>query len=161
MASKLSLVEYVKKLFTKGPELWEDCKTMHDPELKATIKRDTQRLRRCSLGIVSCDSPEEWYRVCRRECPPGTIITEYAENAEEWEELFKDVNVLVRADLTRSLLTERNSKGAKTLIDVLERRDREHWQKDPKKIEVAATASKDAPEDTGEPKELKVTIVGI
>lgn len=150
----MTLYEYVKKLFTKGPELWVDTQTVPDPKTKATVKRDTGRLRRCSLGIVSCDSAEEWYLICRRECPAGTIIEEFEKDAEKWNELFQEVRILVRADLTRSLLQERNTKGAKTLMDVMERRDKDHWAKAPKAVEASAVD-----ESTG--KTMKVSIVGI
>ncbi len=154
----MTLLDYVKKLFTKGPELWEDTRTVHDPNTKATIKRDTARLRKCSLGIVSCDTPEEFYRICRRECPVGTVINPFEDDRDQWTELYEDIRILVRADLTRSLLMERNYKSSKTLLDVLERRDREHWAKETAK-KTTEVSVKGATEDSTEPRELKITIV--
>lgn len=150
----MTLVEYITKLYKNGPELWDDVKTVHDPNTKATIKRDVARLRKCSLAIVSCDTAEEWYRICRRECPVGTIIDEFDKDADQWNELFNDVTVLVRAELTSSLLLERNYKSAKTLLDVLERRDKSHWGKDSKTIAAEST-------DVETGKTLKITLNSI
>jgi hypothetical protein len=52
--------------------------------------------------------------------------------------MFEELRVIVRSQLTSALLNQRNSKGAKILLEVLERRDHKHWQKDPKSIEVTA-----------------------
>jgi len=150
----MTLVDYIAKLFQKGPELWEDVKTVHDPNTKATVKRDVARLRKCSLGIVACDTAEEWYRICRRECPVGTVIDAFEGDEEKWNELFHDTSVLVRAELTKSLLMERNFKSAKTLLDVLERRDKSHWSKESKRIEAEAT-------DNDTNKTIKITLKTI
>lgn len=150
----MTLVDYISKLFQKGPELWEDVKTVHDPNTKATVKRDVARLRKCSLGIVACDTAEEWYRICRRECPVGTVIDDFDKDSDHWNELFNDVTVLVRAELTRSLLLERNYKSAKTLLDVLERRDKSHWGKESKTIAAESTDN-----ETG--KSIKITLKSI
>jgi len=148
----MTLLDFTKKLFAKGPELWNDTVTTEDAATKTKIKRDTAKLRRCSLGIVSCDSAEEWYLVVRREAPVGTSMEPYGEHREEWDKLFEEMRILVRADLTRSMLQERASKSARTLLEVMERRDPERWGKDQKKLEITN------PEGNGE---LKITLVGI
>lgn len=133
----MKLVDFAKKMFAKGPELWEDSVTVTTGN--STIKRDTARLRRCSLGIVSCNSADEWYLVVRREAPMGTSIEPYDADKDEWNHLFEETKVLVRADLTKSMLMERNAKSAKLLLDVMERRDPDHWSPKPKQTDVTAT----------------------
>lgn len=146
----MKLVDFAKKMFAKGPELWEDSVTVTAGT--STIKRDTARLRRCSLGIVSCNSADEWYLVVRREAPTGTSIEPYDEDKAEWDRLFDEMTVLVRADLTKSMLMERNAKSAKLLLDVMERRDPDHWSPKPKQTDVTASDGN---------KELKISIVQI
>ena len=99
-----------------------------------TIKRDVTRLRDMSLGLVSSSNAEEWYRICRLSCPAGTIIEHYDDT---WVELFNDNVALVRNELTKMLLRERANKSAKTLFDILERRDKFHWAKDDTKTATA------------------------
>ena len=120
----MKLIEYIKNIFKNGPELWSDEKFMTNDK-GVSIRRDTKRLRDCSLGLISSNSAEEWYRICRLNCEPGTIIEEYKE--EEWTGLYNDMLSLVRNELTKSLLEERQSKGAKTLLEILARRDNQHW----------------------------------
>lgn len=132
----MTIVQWVKDLFRKGPELFKDEEIYVDKGSKATVTRDLTTLKACSLGIVSCDDAKDWYLICRHHCPVGTVIEDYDESI--WKPMFEELRVIVRAQLTSALLTQRNSKGAKILLDVLARRDREHWEKDPKSIEVTA-----------------------
>ena len=126
----MKLYDYVKDLFKDGPELWQDEKYITNSK-GIQIKRDTKRLRDMSLGLVSSSNAEEWYRICRLNCVPGTVIEDYNDN---WVELFNDNVALVRNELTKMLLRERGNKSAKTLFDILERRDKLHWGKDDSKV---------------------------
>lgn len=129
----MKLIDYVKDAFKDGPELWSDEKYITNAK-GVTIKRDVKRLRDMSLGLVSSSNAEEWYRICRLSCPAGTII----EPCDDmWVELFNDNVALVRNELTKMLLRERANKSAKTLFDILERRDRVHWAKDETKTATA------------------------
>lgn len=123
----MKLTEWVNDLFKNGPELWSDEKVMVNDK-GIVVRRDTKRLRDCSLGLVSVSGPEEWYRICRLNCPPGTIIENYKE--EEWTGLYQDMLSLVRNELTKALLTERGNKSAKVLLDILERRSKNEWGKE-------------------------------
>lgn len=120
----MKLTEWVHDLFKNGPELWTDEKVIVNDK-GIVVRRDTKRLRDCSLGLVSVSGPEEWYRICRLNCPPGTIIEDYKE--EEWAGLYQDMLSLTRNELTKALLTERGNKSAKILLEIMERRDKEHW----------------------------------
>ncbi len=122
----MTLYEWTKDTLKNGPELFRtEIVTTNDKGV--IIKRDITRLREISLGIISSNTPEEWYRICRLNCPVGTTIEDYS---DEWIELYNDTLALVRNSLTKSLLQERASKSAQTLFSILERRDREHWQKE-------------------------------
>jgi len=126
----MKLYDYVKDLFKNGPELWQDEKYITNSK-GIQIKRDTKRLRDMSLGLVSSSNAEEWYRICRLNCVPGIIIEDYNDS---WVELFNDNVALVRNELTKMLLRERGNKSAKTLFDILERRDKMHWGKEDSKV---------------------------
>lgn len=118
----MKLLDYVKDQFKNGPELFRDEITIAKDN--AIVKRNTQRLRRMSLGLISCNNSNEWYNLCRQVCEPGTIIEDFT---DEWTYLFNDYTILVRNQLTLQLLQERREKSAKTLLDILSRRDKEHW----------------------------------
>lgn len=122
----MKLYEYTVELFKNGPELWSD-ETFTTNKKGVTIRKDTKRLRACSMGLITCNNAEEWYRICRLNCEPGTVIEEYDEAL--WKPLFDDMLALVRVELTKSLLEERGMKSAKPLLDILARRDTEHWDK--------------------------------
>lgn len=122
----MTLLEWTKDALKNGPELFR-TEVVQTNDKGVVIKRDTTRLREISLGVISSNSAEEWYRICRLNCPVGTTIEDYS---EDWIELYTDTLALVRNSLTKSLLQERSSKSAATLLSILERRDKDHWQKD-------------------------------
>lgn len=122
----MALFDWVKDLLKNGPELFR-TEVVQTNDKGVIIKRDTTRLREISLGIISSNNAEEWYRICRLNCPVGTTIEDYT---DDWIDLYNDTLALVRNSLTKSLLQERASKSAQTLLSILERRDKEHWQKD-------------------------------
>lgn len=147
------ILEWVREQVKGGPVLWTDRVTVVDPESGSTVSRDVKRLRELSLGIISCNDAREWYRICRHNAPVGTILDDFVE--QRWVNVYEDFKALVHTELTKSMLTEENATKAKLLLDVLERRDREHWNKDTaKRVEVTA------PGESGQ-KEFKVSFVGI
>lgn len=120
----MKLLEFVKKQFERGPELFVDEK-VHVNDKGVSVMRNCKRLREMSLGLISSNNADEWYRICRLNCEPGTIIEDYKE--EDWTELYNDMLSLVRNELTKCLLKEREKKSAKTLLDILSKRDKNHW----------------------------------
>ena len=130
----MNLLEWTKDQFKNGPELFRD-QIIITNDKGATITRNTERLRKMSLGLISCNTSEEWYNICRLVCEPGTIIESYT---DDWKKLYEDYNLLVRNNLTLQLLQERREKSAKTLLEILERRDKSHWGADSKSIEVSS-----------------------
>lgn len=132
----MTLYEWVKDLFKDGVELFSD-EVLITNDKGITLKRNTKLLRELSLGIISSNDSKEWYRICRLNCPIGTIIEDYKEF--EWSELFDDITALVRNRLTKELLKERGSKAAQTLLNILSKRDKGHWGEEQKSTQVKAT----------------------
>jgi hypothetical protein len=128
----MNLTDWVKDELKNGVELWIDEKIV--TQNGAQLKRNVKRLREICLGIISSNSPEEWYRLCRLNAPVGTVIVPYDEAV--WTELFNDTTALVRNELTKALLKERAAKSAQTLLSVLQKRDKEHWSDNVAKKEV-------------------------
>lgn len=137
----MNVIEWVKDTLKDGVELWNDEKIIINAQGVA-IKRDTKRLREICLGVISSNNAEEWYRICRLNAPVGTVVEAYESWPEEWVELFNDVTALVRNDLTKCLLKERAAKSAQTLLNILQKRDKEHWADKPvdKQMKVESSA---------------------
>lgn len=123
----VDILHWTIETLKQGPELWQDYKMVADPESGATVRRDCRKLKELSLGIVGCNDSREFYRIARHLAPVGTALEDYEE--QRWFNIFEDTRALVRMELTKAMLTEDNSKKAKLLLDVLERRDSEHWKK--------------------------------
>lgn len=126
-----TLIKWTENIFKDGVELFEDERLI--TKNGTTLKRDCKRLKACSIGLISTSTAEEWYNICRLNCEPGTIIEPFD---ERWNSLYNDNLALVKLKLTQSLLEERFSKSAKTLLDILERRDKERWSKDQRQLKV-------------------------
>lgn len=127
----MKLYDYVKTMFENGVELFLD-KQVYTNEKGITLTRDTRRLREMSLGLISSNSSQEWYNICRLNCVPGTIIEPYE---DKWDILYQDMLILARNALLRALLSERDKSSAKTLLTILERRDAIKWSQN-KQVEV-------------------------
>ena len=123
----MTLLEWTKDILKNGVELWSD-EAFITAKNGSVVKRDVKVLRAVCLGIISSNNAEEWYRLCRLNCPAGTVIEPYYEST--WKELFEDTTALVRNELTKCLLKERAAKSAQTLLNILSRRDKEHWSED-------------------------------
>lgn len=132
-----TLVAWVKDIFKNNDvELFNDEKIIIVNGM--TVHRDVKILHNLSLGIVSANDAEEWYRCCKLYCPVGTIIEEY--NEDEWNNLFNDVSSLVRNTLVKTLLKERFAKSSKVLLDLMERRDKSHFAKEDQKISAKVSS---------------------
>lgn len=133
----MTLLEWVKDVFKNNEvELFEDEKTIIKNGM--TIFRNVKNVHDLSLGIVTANNASEWYRCCRLHCPVGTIIEDF--DPVVWNELFDDVSSLVRNALVKTLLKERFAKSAKTLLDLMERRDKAHFAKEDQKISAKVSS---------------------
>jgi hypothetical protein len=133
----MNVYEWTVDALKDGVELWQDEKIV--VQNGATLKRNAKRLREICLGIISSNTPEEWYRLCRLNAPVGTVIVPYDETV--WTELYNDTTALVRNELTKCLLKERAAKSASTLLSILQKRDKEHWSDNTVKKEVAVKSN--------------------
>ncbi len=149
----MTLIDWVRDIFkTREVELFEDEKMI--VKNNVTVYRDVRKLHELSLGIVSSNSSEEWYRVCRLQCPVGTIIEDY--EALKWDDLYNDISSLVRNELVKTLIKERFAKSAKTLLDLMERRDKSHFSKN----EESKITAKFTNEEGSRPLSLEFTVEG-
>lgn len=136
----MKLIEWTKEQFKDGIELFSDTKVI--VKKGVTLNRDVTKLRKCSIGLISAATAEDWYNICRLNCDVGTTIEPFD---DEWKVLYKDMLLLAKATLTETLIDERNCKSAKTLLDILERRSRDEWNKDKVTEITASTANNDVP----------------
>lgn len=125
------LYDWTKELFKDGVELF--CNSKVIVKNGTTLNRDVTKLHKCSIGLISASTPEDWYNICRLNCEVGTIIEPFD---ERWNDLYKDMLLLVKATLTETLIDERNCKSAKTLLDILERRSKQEWAPESKQLKV-------------------------
>jgi hypothetical protein len=147
----MTLLEWTKDTLKDGVELF-NTERMYTNDKGVMIRRDCTRLRDISLGLVSCDDSTEWYRLVRQCCPAGTIIEEY--NEEQWKPLFEDAVAIVRNELVKTLIKERANKSAKTLLDILSKRDKAHWDNS-----KSSTATVDLNKETNDIR-VKFEVVG-
>lgn len=128
----MNIKDFVDNETKNGIELFSDQKIVIGKK-GATITRNTTKLRQISLGAISSNDAKEWYLVCRLNAPVGTILEDYDETY--WENKYNEVVSLCRLELTKALLQERNMKSAKILLDILTKRDKDHWS-DAKTVDV-------------------------
>lgn len=129
----MNIKDFVDNETKNGIELFSDQKIVIGKK-GATITRNTEKLRQISLGAISSNDSKEWYLVCRLNAPVGTILEDYDETY--WENKYNEVVSLCRLELTKALLQERNMKSAKVLLDILTKRDKEHWSDTSKQISI-------------------------
>lgn len=129
----MNIKDFVDNETKNGIELFSDQKIVIGKK-GATITRNTEKLRQISLGAISSNDSKEWYLVCRLNAPVGTILEDYDETY--WENKYNEVVSLCRLELTKALLQERNMKSAKVLLDILTKRDKEHWGDTSKQISI-------------------------
>lgn len=80
-----------------------------------------------TIGLISTNNAEEFAKLAFHYAPVGTII-------EPLDDDWYETHIL----LVRNLLTEKLLKDsrAKHYLDILQRRDKEHWQDDSKNKQV-------------------------
>lgn len=117
----MTIQEWLDENF-KHVTLYRQIGTLTVPEINIDL----------TCGLISTASKEEFQKLCFHYIPAGTIIEPID---QEWYE----VKVLaVRNYLTKRLLTDKYSR---TLLDVLERRDKERWSRDKKVTEIKAESN--------------------
>ena len=112
----MKLTQWLDKTF-KHVTIDETIGTLTVPKINIAL----------TIGLISTSNKEEFKELCFNYLPVGTIIDEID---DDW---YKRKVLLVRNILTEKLLTD---KRAKHYLDILERRDKEHWQDTSKSKEV-------------------------
>lgn len=129
----MTIKDWVDNETKNGIELFSDQKIILGKN-GITLTRNTEKLRQISLGAISSNDSKEWYLVCRLNAPVGTILEDYDETY--WVNKYNEIVSLCRLELTKALLQERNMKSAKVLLDILAKRDKEHWADNSKQISI-------------------------
>jgi hypothetical protein len=89
--------------------------------------------RNLSIGLLSTNNIEEFRDLAFNYAPVGTIKTDID------PEFYNSKLLLLRSELTKSLLNQKNSRLAEIYIKILERRDKSHWNSDvSKKMEISS-----------------------
>lgn len=86
-----------------------------------------------TCGLVSTNNKEEFAKLVFHLAPVGIIIDEIP------DEYYEGQILLLRNLLTKELIHSPNSKIAEKYLNILERRDKTHWSKEPKETKVSAT----------------------
>ena len=115
--------EWLKNNFkhiTLYPQIQSKGQILTVPEHNVTL----------TVGLISTDNKEDYNRLVFQFLPVGTIIEPIE---EEW---YRTKLIEVRTYLTQKLLTDAKCRQ---YLDILERRDKERWSKDPKTTTIKAS----------------------
>ena len=83
-----------------------------------------------TYGLISTESKEEFSKLVFHLMPAGTVVDEIP------DEFYEGKILLLRNMLTRMLMEEPNHKMADRYLNILERRDKNHWSKESKQLKV-------------------------
>ena len=102
--------------------------TLYDTIVKAgNILKVPEINTDLTVGLISTNNKEEFAKLVFNYVPVGTIIEPID---DDWYECKL---LAVRNMLTKRLLTDGK---ARHFLDILERRDKERWSKEPKQLKV-------------------------
>ena len=90
-----------------------------------------------TYGLLSTETKEEFQKLVFHLAPIGTIIDSIS------NDFYEGKLLLLRNMLTRMVMEEPNHKMADRFLNVLERRDKNHWAKDKKVTEIKAESVPD------------------
>ena len=83
-----------------------------------------------TYGLLSTETKEEFKKLVFHLAPVGIIVDDIS------DEFYEGKILLVRNMLTKMLMEEPNHKLADRFLNILERRDKNHWGKDQKQLKV-------------------------
>jgi hypothetical protein len=90
-----------------------------------------------TYGLLSTETKEEFQKLVFHLAPVGVIIDSIS------TDFYEGKLLLLRNMLTRMVMEEPNHKMADRFLNVLERRDKNHWAKDKKVTEIKAESVQD------------------
>lgn len=83
-----------------------------------------------TYGLLSTEDKDEFAKLVFHYMPAGTIVDDIP------DEFYEGKILLLRNMLTRMLMEEPNNRMAERYLNILERRDKNHWGKDQKTLKV-------------------------
>jgi len=90
-----------------------------------------------TYGLLSTETKEEFQKLVFHLAPVGVIIDSIS------TDFYEGKLLLLRNMLTRMVMEEPNHKMADRFLNILERRDKNHWAKDKKVTEIKAESVPD------------------
>lgn len=90
-----------------------------------------------TYGLLSTETKEEFQKLVFHLAPVGIIVDSIS------NDFYEGKLLLLRNMLTRMVMEEPNHKMADRFLNVLERRDKNHWAKDKKVTEIKAESVPD------------------
>lgn len=85
-----------------------------------------------TYGLLSTEDKKEFQKLVFHLAPAGVIVDTIS------DDFYEGKILLLRNKLTKMLMEEPNHKLADRFLNILERRDKNHWGKDKKVTEVKA-----------------------
>lgn len=89
-----------------------------------------------TYGLLSTEDYDEFQKLVFHLMPAGTVVDDID------QEFYEGKVLLLRNMLTRMLMEEPNNKMAERYLNVLERRDKNHWGKEQKQLKVEQNADR-------------------
>lgn len=100
-----------------------------------------------TYGLISTNNKEEFKKLVFHLAPAGIIVDDIS------DDFYEGKLLILRNKLTKMLFEECNHKMADRFLNILERRDRDHWRKDAKTTEIKAET-----ENNGVPLNITFTV---
>lgn len=88
-----------------------------------------------TYGLLSTEDKKEFQKLVFHLAPAGIIVDTIS------DEFYEGKILLLRNKLTKMLMEEPNHKLADRFLNILERRDKNHWAKDKKVTEIKAEST--------------------
>lgn len=88
-----------------------------------------------TYGLLSTEDKKEFQKLVFHLAPAGVIVDTIS------DDFYEGKILLLRNKLTKMLMEEPNHKLADRFLNILERRDKNHWSKDKKVTEIKAEST--------------------
>jgi hypothetical protein len=88
-----------------------------------------------TYGLLSTEDKKEFQKLVFHLAPAGVVVDTIP------DDFYEGKILLLRNKLTKMLMEEPNHKLADRFLNILERRDKNHWAKDKKVTEIKAEST--------------------
>ena len=86
------------------------------------LKKAEGTLQRITTAAINSVNSEQWYRKCFQYCPPDVRNGAYSTDKDKWDLLLLDIVNEIANTMVNTAWTERASKGAQTILSMLQAR---------------------------------------